>query len=66
MSYQLFYNIFMTKKYIYYEIMLIYVTKCTQLTFDLTVTLKRKFMLGIRPYVVCSNLRNTFSLDAEH
>ena len=45
-------NIFVTEKYIYYEIVLILHTKCTELTFDLTVTLKRKFMLGIRPYIV--------------
>ena len=66
MNYPLFCNIFVTKKYIYYEIILIFLTKNTKLTFDLTVTLKRKFTLGIRPYVVCSNLRNTSSLDAEH
>ena len=65
MNYQLFCNIFVTNKYIYYEIMLIFLTKCTELTFDLTVTLKRKFTLDIRPYVVCSNLKNTSSLDAE-
>ena len=39
----------MTIKYIYYEIMLIFLTKCTKLTFNLTVTLTRTFKLGIRP-----------------
>ena len=62
MNYQLFCNIFVTKKYIYYEIMLISLTKCTKLTFDLTVTLKCKFTLGIRSYVVCSNLIVRLSL----
>ena len=40
----------------------IFLTKCTKLTFDLTATLKRKFTLGIRPYVVCSNIKNNSSL----
>ena len=39
---------------------------CTYLTFDLTVTLNPKFMLGIHPYIVCNSLRDNSSLDAEH
>ena len=39
---------------------------CTNLTFDLYVTLNRKIILAIHPYIVCNSPRNNSTMDAEH
>ena len=52
------------KKLLYLDV--IFLHNCTYLTFDLTVTLNRKILLGIHPYVVCNSPRINSSLDAEH
>ena len=44
----------------------IFMHNCTYMTFDLTVTLNRKIMLGIHLYVVCNIPRNNSSLDVGH
>ena len=44
----------------------IFLHNCTNLTFNLTVTLNQKITLGIHPYIVCNSSRNNSSLDAEH
>ena len=44
----------------------IFMNNCTNLTFDLTVTLNPKITLGIHPYIVGNSPRNNSSLDAEH
>ena len=44
----------------------IFLHKCTYLTFDLTVTFNRTITLGIHPYIVCDSPGNTSNQDAEH
>ena len=57
---------FCDEKNILLYLNIIFLHNCTYLIFDLTVTLNRKIMLGIHPYIVCNSPRNNSSLDAEH